>query len=167
LTFEERLGSMADRSDRIQAIALDLAADAGLTESESTTLAQAARLAKFDLASEMKTEPRFQALTTALQRVQRILPPDTPSACDPDQLSQPAELRLHGTLSRIAGTVDGTVLTIPELTDALTPLVDPVNRFFDDVLVMDPDPGVRAARLGLLAMIYQLAKDALAWDELT
>jgi len=37
----------------------------------------------------------------------------------------------------------------------LAKLRDPVDRFFDEVLVMDPDPGLRARRLGLLARLRQ------------
>jgi glycyl-tRNA synthetase beta chain len=37
----------------------------------------------------------------------------------------------------------------------LAGLRDPVDRFFDAVLVMDPDPGVRARRLRLLARLRE------------
>jgi glycyl-tRNA synthetase len=56
LTFEERLGSMADRADRIAVIAGDLADLVGLSGEERTTLDRAAALAKFDLGSQMVTE---------------------------------------------------------------------------------------------------------------
>ncbi|MDN5864452.1 MAG: hypothetical protein L0I62_04465, partial [Gammaproteobacteria bacterium] len=37
----------------------------------------------------------------------------------------------------------------------LAALREPVDRFFDKVLVMAPDPAVRARRLGLLAALRQ------------
>ena len=40
----------------------------------------------------------------------------------------------------------------------------PVNTFFDDILVMAEDPEVRAARLGLLATIRDLAAPVLDWQ---
>ena len=61
LTFENRLGSMAKRADRIRDVAAALAgaldrAGTGLDESEAATLARAGELAKFDLATDMVVE---------------------------------------------------------------------------------------------------------------
>ncbi|MDA8206873.1 MAG: glycine--tRNA ligase subunit beta [Thermaerobacter sp.] len=41
-----------------------------------------------------------------------------------------------------------------------------VNRFFDEVLVMDPDPDVRARRLGLLAKAKAALGRYIDWDRL-
>ncbi len=54
LAFEERLGSMSDRSARIAAVAWDLGAS--LSASDRATLERAAALAKFDLGSQMVVE---------------------------------------------------------------------------------------------------------------
>lgn len=60
LTFEERVGSVADRADRIRDVAAALAeglpADAALAEADAATLARAGELAKFDLSSHMVVE---------------------------------------------------------------------------------------------------------------
>ncbi|GAA2449469.1 glycine--tRNA ligase [Streptomyces macrosporus] len=56
LTFEERLGSMADRAERIASIASRLADAVGLDGEEQSTLERAASLVKFDLGSQMVTE---------------------------------------------------------------------------------------------------------------
>ena len=56
LTFEDRLGSIADRADRIADVAQTLAGDVDLTEAETRTLARAGELAKFDLSSQMVVE---------------------------------------------------------------------------------------------------------------
>ncbi|REK85357.1 glycine--tRNA ligase [Streptomyces inhibens] len=56
LTFEERLGSMADRAGRIAAIAARLAQTVELDLDDRSTLDRASRLAKFDLGSHMVTE---------------------------------------------------------------------------------------------------------------
>jgi glycyl-tRNA synthetase beta subunit len=39
---------------------------------------------------------------------------------------------------------------------AAAPLRAPVDRYFEDVLVMDPDPAVRANRLAQLAAVVNL-----------
>ncbi|MFF2010028.1 glycine--tRNA ligase subunit beta [Streptomyces sp. NPDC058195] len=56
LTFEERLGSMADRADRISAVALRLGESIGISGTDRETLERAAALTKFDLGSQMVTE---------------------------------------------------------------------------------------------------------------
>ena len=54
---------------------------------------------------------------------------------------------------------------IPQLLAAFAassgPLVEAINTFFDKVLVNDPDPEVKAARLGLLASVRELAPAGL------
>ncbi|WP_235926248.1 glycine--tRNA ligase [Actinokineospora pegani] len=65
LTFEERLGSVADRADRIAAVAGVLAAQAGLAGDDLTTVTRAGELAKFDLASQMVVELSSLAGTMA------------------------------------------------------------------------------------------------------
>ena len=45
-------------------------------------------------------------------------------------------------------------------------LVEPITTFFEEILVMAEDPEVRAARLGLLATIRDLAAPVLDWQAL-
>ncbi|GAB1641244.1 glycine--tRNA ligase [Krasilnikovia sp. MM14-A1259] len=56
LTFTDRLGSMADRADRIAALAAELAAPLGLSSTDAATLRWAAPLVKFDLGAQLVTE---------------------------------------------------------------------------------------------------------------
>jgi glycyl-tRNA synthetase len=56
LTFEERLGSVADRAKRIGEVARALAPLASLPDTELAVLARAGELVKFDLASQMVIE---------------------------------------------------------------------------------------------------------------
>ncbi|WP_166356347.1 glycine--tRNA ligase [Phytoactinopolyspora limicola] len=56
LTFEERIGSMAQRADRIAAVADELAGQVTLPADDAAALTRAAALAKFDLASQMVVE---------------------------------------------------------------------------------------------------------------
>ncbi|XNL77617.1 glycine--tRNA ligase [Actinomadura madurae] len=71
LTFTERLGSMADRSSRIAAIAAELADRLGLAGGERAALRRAAGLAKFDLASSMVIELPGLAGTMAREYARR------------------------------------------------------------------------------------------------
>ncbi|WP_175482728.1 glycine--tRNA ligase [Actinokineospora iranica] len=76
LAFEERLGSVAERADRIGAVALALAADADLSEEDTATLRRAAELAKFDLGSQMVIELTSLAGTMAREYARRAGEPE-------------------------------------------------------------------------------------------
>ncbi|MDN5791294.1 MAG: glycine--tRNA ligase subunit beta, partial [Micrococcales bacterium] len=69
LTFEDRVGSMAKRADRIRDIASALGSglegESALDADEAATLARAGELAKFDLASQMVVELPSMAGTMA------------------------------------------------------------------------------------------------------
>jgi glycyl-tRNA synthetase len=56
LTFAEKVGTMADRADRIAAVAGELAGLIALPAAEAAALARAGQLAKFDLATHMVIE---------------------------------------------------------------------------------------------------------------
>ncbi|CAG7574194.1 glycyl-tRNA synthetase beta chain [Barrientosiimonas humi] len=71
LTFEDRIGSMADRADRIRDVATALAADVELDADERSTLARAGELAKFDLSSQMVVELSSLAGTMAREYASR------------------------------------------------------------------------------------------------
>jgi glycyl-tRNA synthetase len=106
----------------------------------------------------------FGALVAALQRVRRIVPPATEATYDPALLTEPAEQTLHQTLAKVQNTLRTRALADFVLSAA--PLTAPVNTFFDDILVMAEDKDVRAARLGLLATIRDVAAPVLDWQAL-
>jgi glycyl-tRNA synthetase len=108
----------------------------------------------------------FADLVAALQRVRRIVPADIQGAgFDVAVLTEPAEVELAAVV-RTVGAAVTDARTLAEFADAATALVAPVNTFFDAVLVMAENPAVRAARLGLLAAIRDLAAGYLDWDAL-
>jgi glycyl-tRNA synthetase len=108
----------------------------------------------------------FADLVTALQRVRRIVPPDTTASYDPARLREPAETTLHHSLAKVRETVGSTPRSLADFVAAAAVLTGPINTFFDDVLVMAEDPDVRATRLGLLASIRDLAAPVLDWQAL-
>ncbi|WP_035303809.1 glycine--tRNA ligase [Actinokineospora inagensis] len=107
-------------------------------------------------------DPAFAALVAALQRVRRIVPADTEPGYDPAALTEPAEVELHLAFGKARSTGAG----LAEFATAASVLTEPVAVFFDAILVMAPDPTVRAARLGLLAAIRDWAAPVLDWQAL-
>jgi glycyl-tRNA synthetase beta chain len=94
----------------------------------------------------------FEHLAVAFKRAKNILGEGASAAVDGAVLSEPAERDLHAAVARL-GSADGNYET---RLRALATLRGPVDRFFDDVLVMAEDPKVRANRLGLLARALSL-----------
>ncbi|HEY0453556.1 glycine--tRNA ligase [Actinophytocola sp.] len=108
----------------------------------------------------------FATLVAALQRVRRIVPADTEPRYDPVILAEPAESALHQALVKVTGSLGAGPHSLADFVASASGLTGPINTFFDDILVMAEDPPVRAARLGLLAAIRDLAAPVLDWQAL-
>jgi glycyl-tRNA synthetase beta chain len=100
------------------------------------------------------------ALAAANKRIANILRQAGAEAGAVDQaaLAEPAEQALHAQVEALEGEV-APLVTERRYTEALVRLAglrDVVDRFFDDVLVMDEDPALRANRLALLGRLRAL-----------
>jgi glycyl-tRNA synthetase beta chain len=105
-----------------------------------------ARLAEFLYAQ--RDSPAFDGVYTAYDRAHRLAGPAAEEAApelDRSLLREDAERALAEGLAAVS--VDGDLAKALESGATLAPLVE---RFFDDVLVMDEDAAVRANRLRLL-----------------
>jgi glycyl-tRNA synthetase beta chain len=109
-------------------------------------LAAVARLAE-TLYAERDT-PAFESVFTAYDRANRLAGREADNAApevDGSLLVEDAERALAQGLAAVS--LDGDVRSALESGATLAPLME---RFFDEVLVMDEDPAVRANRLRLL-----------------
>ncbi|HEU5475358.1 MAG TPA: glycine--tRNA ligase [Actinophytocola sp.] len=111
-------------------------------------------------------DAELAGLVAALQRVRRIVPPDTAASDDPGRLTEPAERVLHERLVELRVALGAGSGSLAEFISAASALTAPVNTFFDEILVMAEDPELRAARLGLLAGIRDVAAPVLDWQAL-
>jgi len=127
-----------------------------------------------DLA-KLAGQPEFADLAAALQRVRRIVPADAAPGVSPELLTDPAEVALRQALAQVRAALEAGRDTtaspagrpgLAGFVDQARPLTGPVNTFFDEILVMAEDPALRAARLGLLAEIRDLAAPYLDWAAL-
>ncbi|WP_428262963.1 glycine--tRNA ligase subunit beta [Haliangium sp.] len=112
--------------------------------------------ARAQAVAELRRRDDFEPLGVAFKRVANILKDtDAAAAPAPDRFVEDEERALWRAFGDIESQVDehlgssdyGRALAV------LAELKDPVDRFFDKVLVMDEDPAVRANRLALLARI--------------
>jgi glycyl-tRNA synthetase len=147
--YEQQLLDRGD--DHLQVAAVLPLAEAPATADEALTELQ-----------RLVTTDGFADLVAVLQRVRRIVPADVAAQYDAGKLTEPAELVLHEAVQKVGQAP--TALT--DFVPAASVLVEPVTTFFEEILVMAEDPDLRAARLGLLATIRDLAAPVIDWEAL-
>ena len=119
-----------------------------------------------DIIERLTAVREFNALAEAAQlaaankRISNILKKTTtaiPSICSKKLLQIPAEAILHQALEAItpALTTAYEKRQFVELLKALVALSAPIDQFFADVMVMDPNPELRDNRLALLQQLHQ------------
>src|SRR5262249_60180647 len=105
--------------------------------------------------SPLRDRPDFEPLGIAFKRVANILKgEEVEGAPDPARF-QEAEAALWGRFTSVRGQAEGHISAhdYDAALRELTTLKPNIDRFFDDVLVMDPDLELRRNRLRLLAPI--------------
>jgi glycyl-tRNA synthetase len=112
---------------------------------------------------QLLEDSTFRDLVTVLQRIDRIMPEGASADYDPALLTEPAEIAVLAAKQRVEGQHPETLVSF---TRSSASLVKALNAFFDEILVMADDPGLRAARIGLLASVRELAPGYLDWSAL-
>ena len=134
------------------------AVDAVLAKGLSHPLDVAARL---DAIERFRTTEAATALAAAGKRIANILRKAdgaVSGAIDPDALVEPAERALADALDAARPDIEAR-FAARDYAGAMTStatLREPVDAFFDAVMVMDEDPRLRANRLALLARVEDL-----------
>ncbi|MBU0945648.1 MAG: glycine--tRNA ligase subunit beta [Proteobacteria bacterium] len=115
-------------------------------------------LQKIQSLVEIRGEEAFSLLAASFKRIRNIIKENTETAVDDLLLKEPAEKEL----AAVCKDVSAAVLPLLEKRDysgalsAMLALKGPVDAFFNEVMVMDEDPAVRANRLNLLTAISTL-----------
>lgn len=116
---------------------------------------------RLEALNDLSKKADFDSLMIAFRRVARIIPPDyKPTKVKPDlfQKKQGAEEELYSQFQQLKGQVE-QLLNQRDYKNALhqlTGLKPNVDRFFEDVLVMDDDEALRNNHLSLLSHIKAL-----------
>jgi glycyl-tRNA synthetase beta chain len=152
-------------ADAVHGFMLDrlkgLYAEAGtaLDVFESVAAVQPESIADFEhrvrAVSDFRALPEAEALAAANKRIGNILKKAgeaIPTSVDPDLFELTAEKNLFDQVNAVAQQTGPLVATADygATLQALSRLRVPVDRFFDDVMVMADKPSVRANRLALL-----------------
>ena len=114
---------------------------------------------RLDAVRAFKTMSESEPLAAANKRVGNILKKSDSAAAmtiDAGLLVEPAERALHAALGSVAPKADAAFAAgdYTASLQALAALKEPVDAFFDAVMVNADDPALRANRLGLLARLH-------------
>ncbi|MBM3319369.1 MAG: glycine--tRNA ligase subunit beta [Candidatus Eisenbacteria bacterium] len=105
---------------------------------------------------DFRERESFERLVVGFKRVVNILKgSDSAGAVDPSLLGEPEEKELHRAAEEAAGRLERALVSADyrAAMEHLLALRDPIDRFFDKVLVMDKEERIRENRLALLAEI--------------
>ena len=108
--------------------------------------------------SRFRSREDFERLAVAFRRAANILEGKVPAEVRPDRLQEEAEKELYSVVQQLGDQLDPFFSTreYDEIMNRMLVLKDPVDRFFDEVLVMCEDQEVRENRLALLAGIARI-----------
>ena len=109
---------------------------------------------------EFNALPEAAQLAAANKRISNILKKTAtaiPNTCSKQLLQIPAEIAVQQTLEAVTPTLNAAYekRQFVELLKALVALSAPIDQFFADVMVMDPNPELRDNRLALLQQLHQ------------
>jgi glycyl-tRNA synthetase beta chain len=107
---------------------------------------------------KLKGKPGFEPLAAAFKRVENILKKSGQRVAkdvDPALFGHASEETLHAAGQTVSSKVEALMGRgdLERALGAIAGLREPVDAFFDDVMVMDDNPAIRRNRLALLASI--------------
>jgi glycyl-tRNA synthetase beta chain len=113
---------------------------------------------RLEALSALRGSEDFLALSTAFKRVGNILSGQKPGEIDPSLFFEEQEEALFADLEAVAPRAEEKITAgrYREALQILPALRKPVDRFFDEVLVMAEDEKLRANRLALLKRLRDL-----------
>lgn len=116
--------------------------------------------ARIEACASFAGRPEAVSLAAANKRIGNLLKraDEATAIVDAAQLTEPAEQALAATIDRLKPVAEQQ-FNDGDFTSSLATLAqarEPVDAFFNDVMVMAEDPAVRANRLALLAELHRL-----------
>jgi glycyl-tRNA synthetase beta chain len=126
-------------------------------------------MAKIEALNAFRGREDFGPLVVTVKRVANILREDVDVTVDPQKFANQAEKDLHRDLTASEGEME-KLLAARNYGAALQYLVrlkGPIDRFFDEVLVLDKDMTIRRNRLALLSRVAGLFRNVADFSKLT
>jgi glycyl-tRNA synthetase beta chain len=125
--------------------------------------------AKIAALTQFKSHPDFVQLAVAIKRVSNIIKGGVSCEVVKTLFQEPIETELYQNIEAVGKTA-GDKLVAGMYLDALveiSTLREPVDRFFNDVMVMADDEALRNNRLALLSSISELLKNIADFSKIS
>lgn len=117
-------------------------------------------LARIEALDSMRSSQEFSLLAGSFKRIRNIIKDNTETTVDVSLFTETAEKDLYDRLTEVSRIMKPLIAS-RSYGDALAVMLtikDPVDRFFDDVMVMAEDKSIRSNRLNLLTALGALVK---------
>ena len=117
-------------------------------------------LARIKALNSMRSSEEFAVLAGSFKRIRNIIKGNTAVFVDASLLAEEAEQELAATLTTVSEQAR-PMIAKGDYSGALAAMLtmkEPVDRFFDDVMVMAEDPAIRTNRLNLLTALGALVR---------
>ncbi|XCN71125.1 MAG: glycine--tRNA ligase subunit beta [Candidatus Electrothrix aestuarii] len=117
-------------------------------------------LARIEALDGMRNREEFAVLAGSFKRIRNITKGNRETGVDPALFAEEAEKELYSTYTAVQEQVRPMIANraYSEALAAMLTMKEPVDRFFDDVMVMDKNLAVRANRLNLLTGLGDLVR---------
>ena len=117
-------------------------------------------IARIEALEAMRGSETFTVLAGSFKRITNIIKDNQETAVEESLLTEAAENELHTACKEVAAQAN-PLLAQRDYSAALKAMLamkEPVDRFFEQVMVMDENPAVRRNRLNLLAGLAALVR---------
>ena len=113
---------------------------------------------KIEALTEFRLAPDFEALGIAFKRVVNIVKDHTKSAVEESLFLEAVESELFDSFNKVRDKVDSHMLqkNYEKSLSLMKTLKEPVDKYFDGVMVMDKDEKLKKNRLSMLSHIREL-----------
>jgi len=123
---------------------------------------------RLDAIGKFKEHTMYNDFLTAIKRVNNILPEKALPECNPELITEESEKQLKDHLDSVLSRLRDLLKDrkYDDAMDLFTSLTAPINRFFDNVLVMDKNEEIKQNRLALLSNIWRAISDVADFSQL-
>ncbi|MCL7487632.1 MAG: glycine--tRNA ligase subunit beta [Desulfobulbaceae bacterium] len=114
--------------------------------------------ARIEALKNISSLEQFGVLAGSYKRIRNIIKENSHTAMDVKLFREEAEKRLHSTLVEVRTRTEPLLENgcYDEALEIMLEMKEPVDRFFDEVMVMTDDPAVRHNRLNLLTSLGEM-----------
>jgi glycyl-tRNA synthetase beta chain len=117
-------------------------------------------LSRIEALEAMRGSETFAVLAGSFKRITNIIKDNQDTAVEESLLTETAEKELHSVCTIVAAQANPLLAQrdYAAALNAMLAMKEPVDRFFEQVMVMDENPAVRANRLNLLTGLSALVR---------